>query len=257
MKLAAFICAFLCLPVFAETIDDAEKQYQAQLETAKKDFDAKSKLAKDQFIAKLKAEMTRLTKAGDLDGALKVREKVVALDGGGEVAVAANKEKKEAPKLAAGQRLKGKLYVSCNDKVDIMYNGKVIGKSSQHNQLVPISIEPAEGESIFFVCRGGPPGVSWAFIPDNNSGYSVANFKNTFGAVGPYTPTTNFTECTTGPEWVNNSLVKRMEQSLVDKIQKPESVMVKLTDSLQKVETASYKWTFKTEDLAPFPGDKK
>ena len=64
------ILIFFAHHAFCEdAVAAAEKKYNAAIEQAKKDY-----------VTALKAEMTRLTKAGDLDGALKVRDKIATLE---------------------------------------------------------------------------------------------------------------------------------------------------------------------------------
>lgn len=65
-----FLLWAVCPKAKAEdTIAAAEKKYDAAVEAAKK-----------EFVAVLKVEMTKLTKAGDLDGAVKLRDKIAQLD---------------------------------------------------------------------------------------------------------------------------------------------------------------------------------
>ena len=72
----------LC-PLYAEDAPlPGEKEYNAAVEKIKADADAKLKMARDTFVAKLKAEMAARTKAGDLDGAMKVKEQIAALEDG-------------------------------------------------------------------------------------------------------------------------------------------------------------------------------
>lgn len=77
------IIAAILLPISAASaetaVEAAVKQYSEATERAKAEYEAKVKAARDACIIKLKAEMTALTKAGDLDAALKVREKIAAL----------------------------------------------------------------------------------------------------------------------------------------------------------------------------------
>lgn len=73
------VVLILCSSVLAS--DQSDKEYQTAVDKAKAEFDAKVKVAKDKYVSSLKVEMTDLTKKGDLDGAVKIRDKIAGLDG--------------------------------------------------------------------------------------------------------------------------------------------------------------------------------
>lgn len=59
--------------------EQSDKEYQTALDKAKAEYDAKVKVAKDKYVKDLKVEMDAATKKGDLDGAIKMRDKIVEL----------------------------------------------------------------------------------------------------------------------------------------------------------------------------------
>lgn len=74
-------CLVSVVIVAGESVQDpAEKEYNAVLEAAKKDYDAKIVVATTRFVAALKAQMETLTKKGDLDGALRIRDRISSLE---------------------------------------------------------------------------------------------------------------------------------------------------------------------------------
>lgn len=66
----------------ADPLEAAERRYLGALEKAKIDYDVKVRSAKEQYVRQLKAEMTVRTRKGDLEGALKVREKIRTVEEG-------------------------------------------------------------------------------------------------------------------------------------------------------------------------------
>ena len=72
--------------------------------TAEKKYNAAVEQAKKEFVAVLKTEMTRLTIAGDLDGALKIKNKIAALD----VASEASQAEKPVKPVADSERAEWK-----------------------------------------------------------------------------------------------------------------------------------------------------
>jgi hypothetical protein len=72
-----FVLFLLAFPAFCS--EQAEKDYQSAVDKAKAEFDAKVKVAKDKLVATLKVEMDAATKKGDLDGALKLRDRIAEL----------------------------------------------------------------------------------------------------------------------------------------------------------------------------------
>jgi hypothetical protein len=58
----------------------AEMAYNKEYNEARVVFDTRVKAAQDKFITFLKNEMKRLTQAGDLDGALALKEKISSLE---------------------------------------------------------------------------------------------------------------------------------------------------------------------------------
>ncbi|HLX60538.1 MAG TPA: hypothetical protein VKX17_04565, partial [Planctomycetota bacterium] len=147
-----------------------------------------------------------------------------------------------------------KLYVSCGDKVDVLYNNKVIGQSSQWGELTPISIALVNGDTIYFVAKGESKhtyGVSWAFISDDTRLYMVSNGQNTLGINGALAKDSKFSETTAGEFWVRTSLTNRMDKELVSRIQEPQAVCVKAQKS------ATYRWIFDANALQPIPDASK
>ncbi len=156
--------------------------------------------------------------------------------------------RKTDPRLAGCQ---GKLYVSCGDKVDVLFNNKVIGQSSQWGDLVPIPIVLANGDTLYFCAKGESKhtyGVSWAFISNDTKLYMVSDEKNTPGTNGALAKDSKFTEQTIGEFWVRTSLTNRMDKALVSRIQEPQAVCV---GKAQK--SATYRWIFDANALKPVP----
>jgi hypothetical protein len=122
--------------------DQAEAEYNRAVEKAKSEYDAKVKIAKDKYAASLKAEMDALTKKGDLDGALKVREKL-AKEQGSTV---------ELPKTAGGA--KNKIVIkSCEwgvgkTKIDL---AKIVEDALDKDPYTPVDAnnltDPAPGKT--------------------------------------------------------------------------------------------------------------
>lgn len=83
LAMALFVALFSLAAGLAKAEDaplPGEKEYNAGAEKAKAEYDAKLKALKDAFVSKLKAEMTTRTKAGDLDGAIKAKNKISLLE---------------------------------------------------------------------------------------------------------------------------------------------------------------------------------
>lgn len=62
-----------------DVISPAEKEYNASLEALKKDYDKKVNTVKEKFLAALKTQLAELTKKGDFDNAMKVKERITKL----------------------------------------------------------------------------------------------------------------------------------------------------------------------------------
>ena len=113
MKTISAILVTLLLAAAAMGQDEGagEKEYNAAVEKANAERDAKVKAVRDAFVAKLKVEMAARTKAGDLDGAIKIRDRINKLDDGdgktGNLEV-----KGKAEKAAENGTLKKEVFLS-------------------------------------------------------------------------------------------------------------------------------------------------
>jgi hypothetical protein len=79
------------------TVGQAEMAYNREFNEAMAVFDARVKAAQDKFVIFLKEEMKRLTTAGDLDGAIAIREKIKSFDPPPPKESAATSEKNPQP----------------------------------------------------------------------------------------------------------------------------------------------------------------
>ena len=147
----------------------------------------------------------------------------------------------------------GKLYVSCGDKVDVSFNNKVIGQSSQWGDLTPIPLALVNGDTIYFNAKGDSKhtyGVSWAFISNDNKHYAVSDRRNTLGISGALAKDSKFTEAVIGEFWVRTSLTKRMDAALVGRIDEPQAISERPEQGkLQK--SATNRWVFDAGQLQP------
>lgn len=90
-------------------LKDAQDRYAAALAKAKKEHDAAVKDAAEFYVASLKDIQAERTKAGDLDGAVRVRDLIAEAGAeGGEGAEPVGKEKAARAKLSAA--LVGKVF---------------------------------------------------------------------------------------------------------------------------------------------------
>jgi len=224
---------------------DAQKVIDKQtiaLEAAKKAYDAAVAKANADAAKGLEPVVVKLTKAGDLNGALAVKAAMEK--------IASDAEPIGNP--AKGQYV-GKLYVSCGDKVNIFHNGMLVGNSSQWGQLVPIALDLAPGDNIHFVSEGSgdhSTGIAWIYIADSGKWFNSSSLKNTLGTTGRYNETSAFATCIEGPTWVNSSLLKRLDDNLGKKALFPVAIEAKIeTQHAGANKVASYKWTFNPREV--------
>lgn len=118
----------------ADAVEKAEKDYVAATEKIKADADAKLKAAKEALCAKLKFEMGAKTRAGDLDGALKIRERIAQVEAGNIDVVTSKDAPKDVPVQQNNVPKKGKLekalaiiYAASVDSGEIYINGQRLG----------------------------------------------------------------------------------------------------------------------------------
>jgi hypothetical protein len=88
-----FLSVFAAIAATAGELAPGEQVYNQALERAKATYDREVKLARDSFVRALKAEQTRLTQKGDLEGAIKFRDKIASLDKSSETGTAGTAEK--------------------------------------------------------------------------------------------------------------------------------------------------------------------
>src|SRR5688572_13874107 len=110
----------------AEPGDAAEKEFVDTVAKAKTEYDAKIKVAKAELTKKLTTEMTEITKKGNLDNALKLRERIKALETGGDdtapvQAAFVKPVVEEGPikKITPGPRIPVTIFGNVDDSFDL------------------------------------------------------------------------------------------------------------------------------------------
>ena len=217
-----------------------------------------AKLGDDWFDLAAKESNTFVKKAMQERAGVWYGNALPALTGLGKLKVE-GRMKTLAPSQKANSPLKlagcqGKLYVSCGDKVDVVFNNKIIGKSSQWGPLTPIPVSLPNGDAIYFIAKGDNKhsyGVSWVFISNDGKLFMVSDQQNTLGINGSITKDSKFAESTTGPFWVNHSLMDRLDKDLVTSIVEAKSVLVKPEQGADEPKSATYRWIFNANDLIP------
>lgn len=131
-----FLITLLCSASLLAS-EQLDKEYQEALVKAKAEYEAKVKLLNEDYIKKLKDQLVVLTKAGDLDAALAVREKMKLVNLDHQI----NKLKEEIislkveepikiegpiKKITPGPRVPVTVFGNADDAFDLTINGQRI-----------------------------------------------------------------------------------------------------------------------------------
>ena len=160
MKTISAILVTLLLAAAAMGQDEGaflpdEKEYNAAVEKANAERDAKVKAVRDAFVAKLKVEMAARTKAGDLDGAIKIRDRINKLDDGdgktGNLEV-----KGKAEKAAENGTLKKEVFLSDLKEIKAIvgYGNFDIGRTCDGKPMLINGKEQPHGLQVAAVANG-------------------------------------------------------------------------------------------------------
>ncbi|HYG73395.1 MAG TPA: hypothetical protein VEK08_00075 [Planctomycetota bacterium] len=139
LRAGLFVLLVVASSAIAEdALEKAEQEYNTTIEAAKIEFDSKCRVAKEKLVPLLKAELSEATKRGDLDRALKLRDRVRALEGhtaasepaAAKIAETPRKSTAAAPKgepfkpIAQGEKTPATLYLIGDDNYQVYVNGR-------------------------------------------------------------------------------------------------------------------------------------
>jgi hypothetical protein len=255
LSMRYFILCLLSLTLFGADppakplpagVDPIVKEYQDAVAKARAAYEATCAKALDKALDKLDSKNKEIIKRGDVDGAIAVKAVIEKVKSG--------KVRDEAEK-ASGDLLggvsAGSLYVCAGHNVEIIYKGKPIGKSSQWGPLIPIELNPSDGDEIYFHCTGEAKhtyGVSWLFVTGDKGQYMVSSIRNTLGKLSGEMTKDGVVLGQTGAGWVVGALTGRLPDDLKRFV--PEAIeIVRKTQTEPPPTESIYVWTFKATDL--------
>jgi len=200
----------------------AQKKYEKASEKAKKEYDKKIAAAKVVYKKDLNKALKEAMKKGDLKEANKINEEIAE----------PKKAAEEEPEAKADTKNR-LLYVSPGNSANIYLADKLIGKSSQWGQLIPIKVNlNNKKKTKLHIETHNTDGVSWILVDTKNKWYISGNHSNTKASLGNYNKEMTYSQVTTGMHWVNDSLYKRIDKEM--RIPKPSTIAYKLTEPTNK-----------------------